>query len=224
MPESRLPLFAALAAGFPLLSFVLLQSGLLPPVWLGLPNGVLALGLLLGLGVEGGIYLRVAATGLGVGLALTALALWPAYAVAAFPVVVNLMVGWLFLSTLRAGHEPLITRIARLCHNGEALPDALARYTRRLTAAWAGLLFLLALNAAALAVFTSTQTVVLFANTVDYALIALFFLGEYLYRRYRYRAYRHASLLHILRTLLKYGWLVQGSAPAACADPASRRP
>lgn len=215
MPEPRVSLFAVMAAGFPLLSFVLLQSGLLPPVWLGLPNGVLALGLLLGLGVEGSALVRVAASGLGIGLALAALALWPAYAVAAFPVVVNLMVGWLFLSTLRPGREALITRIARLSRNGEAMPAVLARYTRRLTAAWAGLFCVLGLNALALAVLASTETVVLFGNTLDCALIALFFLGEYLYRRYRYRAYQHASLPHLLRTLLKHGWLARPDASAA---------
>lgn len=224
MAQARLPVFTALALGFPLLSFALLQSGLLPPVWLGLPNGVLALGLLLGLCVEGAAWLRAVAVGVGAGLASAGLALWPGYAVAAFPVAVNLMVGWLFLSTLRPGYEPLITRIARLARDGEPMADALVLYTRRLTAAWAGLFCLLALNATALAVFASTGTVVLFGNTLDYALMALFFLGEYGYRRHRYRAYRHVGLPQVIRTLLRHGWLGREHLSAPCADTAVPRP
>ncbi|SMF93303.1 Uncharacterized membrane protein [Methylomagnum ishizawai] len=223
MAQARLPLFTALALGFPLLSFALLQSGLLPPVWLGLPNGVLALGLLLGLCVEGAAWVRAVAIGMGAGLASAGLALWPGDAVAVFPVVVNLLVGWLFLSTLRRGHEPLITRIARLARNGEPMADALLLYTRRLTAAWAGLFCLLALNATALAVFTSTRTVVLFGNTLDYALMALFFLGEYLYRRRRYRDYRHVGLSQVIRTLLRHGWLARENPPAPRTDAVSQR-
>jgi uncharacterized membrane protein len=221
MAPSRPLLLAGCAAGFPLASYALLKSGLLPPVWLGLPDGVLALGLLLGLCVEGGVYVRAAAMALGAGLALVGVALWPAQAVAAFPVAVNGMLGGLFLSTLRDGREPLITRYARLARNGEPMAEALARYTRRLTAAWAGLFGLLALNALALAGFASTHTVLLFANTLNYALMALFFLGEYPYRHRRFRDVRHVSLRHLLRTLLKHGWRVpeSPSAPAAARRP-----
>lgn len=222
MDSSRIPIFALLALGFPLLSFALLKTGLLPPVWLGLPNAVFAVGLLLGLCVEGGVWVRMAAAALGVGLALAGLALWPAQAVAVFPVAVNLLVGRLFQATLRQGSEPLITRIARRAREDEPLPDALVIYTRRLTAAWAGLFLLLALNAALLAAFASTRTVLLFANTLNYVAMALFFVGEYLYRRYRYRGYRHSGFLRLLRTLARHGWLVPEHKPAPKADSPGR--
>jgi uncharacterized membrane protein len=57
----------------------------------------------------------------------------------AWRAIAFLMLGWLALFfglTLRAGREPLITRIARLSE--PQLPAAMARYTRRLTAIWCG--------------------------------------------------------------------------------------
>lgn len=50
---------------------------------------------------------------------------------------------WFFGRTLRSGQEPLITRIARV--SDPALPPALRRYTRRLTALWCGWFVLAAL-------------------------------------------------------------------------------
>jgi uncharacterized membrane protein len=50
--------------------------------------------------------------------------------------LVLLWLAWFFGRTLRAGHTPLIERIAR--RSTTVLPDALCRYTRRLTAIWCG--------------------------------------------------------------------------------------
>lgn len=69
----------------------------------------------------------------------------------AWRVVSLLALGWLawfFGRTLRAGREALITRIARI--SDPALPPALQRYTRRLTALWCGWFVLAALASLAL--------------------------------------------------------------------------
>lgn len=50
------------------------------------------------------------------------------------PSLILLWLAFFFGRTLRAGATPLIERIARRSH--PALPMALARYTRRLTAIW----------------------------------------------------------------------------------------
>src|SRR5262249_58781310 len=50
------------------------------------------------------------------------------------PVVINVFLCVLFGLTLRRGHEPLITRFARLEH--DVLPPQVERYTRRLTVLW----------------------------------------------------------------------------------------
>lgn len=210
---SRPPLAVVLALGFPLVSLALLKSGLFPPVWLGLPNAVFAVGLLLGFLVEGGAIVRVAAGLLGMGLCLAGVALWPGRAVALFPVLLNLLVGRLFQATLRPGSEPLITRIARIARSeSEPLADELVAYTRRLTAAWAVFFLALAVNSLLLARFVSTETVLLFANSLNYLLMALFFVGENFYRRRRYPGYRHTTLLQLMGTLMRHGWLIRESA------------
>ena len=70
------------------------------------------------------------------------------------PVLLNLVLCFLFARTLRAGSEPLVTRFARAERGGE-LPAELARYTRRLTAAWAAFFALMAATSAGLALWGS---------------------------------------------------------------------
>lgn len=68
------------------------------------------------------------------------------------PVLLPLLLATVFARTLQAGREPLITRFVRLTEGVEqaSRPDV-RRYTRRLTAAWVGLLVALTLTAAVLA-------------------------------------------------------------------------
>lgn len=118
------------------------------------------------------------------------------------PVAIQVFVAWMFGRTLRAGQVPLITRI--VCAM-EALPAAqlapeLQRYTRRLTAAWAGLLALMALANLVLAAIAVPRGLLASlgiaaplavtdaqwswcANLLDYGLLGGFFVGEYLFRK-----------------------------------------
>jgi uncharacterized membrane protein len=195
-----------LAIGFPLASFVVLHTRIVPALWLAAPDAVITAGVLMGLCARGGLRLRLAAGLLGSGLALVALGLWPERAVYAFPVLINLFLAQLFRGTLADG-EALVTRIARM-ERGGALPEELARYTRKLTAAWAWFFLALAANGLLLALLSPVETALLFANTLNYAFIAVFFAAEYVYRRIRYRAYGHPPVLRLIRTLAERGWMI----------------
>jgi uncharacterized membrane protein len=61
-----------------------------------------------------------------------------------------------------------------------------------------------------LAASVSVETYMLFANTYNYLLVAMFFVAEYLYRRIRYRRYAHASPLRFLGLLLRSSLLETG--------------
>lgn len=107
-----------------------------------------------------------------------------------------------FARTLRVGRTPLIASIVEALEGDDAgnLPAPLRRYTRGLTLAWAVLLASLALINAGLALcavpggvlarigitppllVTNTQWS-WFANGFNYAIVGLFFLAEYAYRR-----------------------------------------
>jgi uncharacterized membrane protein len=203
---------AALALAFPVGAYLLLRLGLLPPAWLGLPDGLFTLFLALGVGLDCRPSVRLA-LGAAAVLGLVALALWPARAAPFVPVPMNLLLARLFQATLRPGAEPMITRIARLARGEQGLPAELAAYTRRSTAAWAGLFLALAASSMALALFASAETAMLFANSLNFALIAFFFAAETLYRWLRYRGYWHPPLRQVVATLIHHGWRDPGVRP-----------
>ena len=115
-------------------------------------------------------------------------------------VVINGALAVFFGASLRPGREPVISVFARL-EQGGALPPDLACHARSVTWIWTLLLAAIATLALALAIWASLETWSLFANVVDYALIAALFVGEYFYRRVRFRHYRHASLAALLRNV-----------------------
>jgi uncharacterized membrane protein len=119
------------------------------------------------------------------------------------PVVINLALCGVFARTLVGDREPLVTRIARIERSGQLPPD-LARYTRNLTRAWAGFFVLMAAISVTLAVTGPLAAWSLFTNILNYLLVALFFILEYLYRRVRYRHHPHASPWQVICRLRNY--------------------
>src|SRR5690606_9778916 len=128
----------------------------------------------------------------------------------AAPVLLNLLVAWLFGRSLRRGRTPLVERIARLLHGAPLAPD-LVRYTRRVTLGWTVLLLALALLNAALALLATPGGLLetagisppvtvprtlwsLFANLLNYVVLALAFCGEFLWRRLRFPGHAEGGL------------------------------
>jgi len=122
-------------------------------------------------------------------------------AVHAAPVAVNLALAAWFASTLRAGHEPMITRFAR-AERGVLEVD-LAAYTRALTWVWVALFVAVAVIDAVLAAAGTRVAWLAFTAAGGYLLVAALFLGEWVYRRRRFRHYRHASPLALVRHVLR---------------------
>lgn len=220
----RLLLTPALLGGFPLGSYALLKTGLFPTPWLGFPDGVLALGLFMGLLARGSPAVRVSLAILAMAACLAGLSLSPQLTVGLLPVLVNLLLARLFQMTLQPGTEPLISRIARIARQEPAgLPGELAAYTRHLTGAWSVFFLILALNSLLLAAFADMQTVLLFANTLNVLFMAVFFVLENLYRRYRYQTYPHTPLLRLMATLVQHGWQIPEAAPLPAIAPGPER-
>lgn len=206
MTSRKVLLTSGLAVAFPVVSYGLLKSQALPPHWLGLPDGILAIGLFMGLGIQAGPALR---TLLAIGtmvLGMVGFNINPDLTGSLMPVVVNLLLARLFQMTLEKGAEPIISRIARIARQDPVLPVELAAYTRQLTAAWAGFFLLLTLNSLLLAILAPIETVMLFANSLNMIFIALFFVLENLYRRFRYHQHGHTPLRQLIGTLAIHGW------------------
>ena len=121
----------------------------------------------------------------------------------AVPIAVNLVLCVLFGGTLAAGREPIIARFARL-ERGADLPGDLARYTRTLTVLWTAFFAAMAAVSACLAAWGSTFAWSLFTNVLNYVLVVLLFVGEYVYRRLRFRHYSHLSPMEVMRRLHRY--------------------
>lgn len=85
-----------------------------------------------------------------------------------------------FALTLRPGHEPLITAMARRLHG---LTPEMARYTRKVTIAWS-LFFAMQLTLSVVLFCFAPLTVwSFFVNILDMPMVALFFAAEIAVRR-----------------------------------------
>ncbi len=140
------------------------------------------------------------------------------------PVVFPLLVAWGFARSLLAGRTPLISGIVRALHARAGMPmtEALERYSRRLTAAWALVLTLLASINLALAMSAVPNGLLAafgiqpwwplsheqwswVANIADWGLIGGFFALEYAVRTrlFPQRPYRNA--LDFMRQMAQLG-------------------
>ncbi len=104
---------------------------------------------------------------------------------------------WLFGQTLRPGKEPLVTLFARRVHG--ALPPAMEVYARRVTYAWCVFFALQILGSAMLFKFSPLSVWSLFINVLNFPLLAMMFIGEYVYRIVRHPAFLQASLFDGIR-------------------------
>lgn len=141
-------------------------------------------------------------------LCMTALVVWmapgphPAYF---YPVPFLLVYGflfWLFARTLRAGRQPLITKLALHVHG--QLPDGMILYTRRVTLAWCA--FFAAMVVASVLLFLLAPLPVwsVFNNLLNLPLVVAMYLGEYAWRLWRYPNFSHASIATVVRAFRNF--------------------
>jgi len=105
---------------------------------------------------------------------------------------VNAALAWAFASTLRAGATPLITALAMRVH--AVVPPAVRDYTRALTLAWVW--FFGATIAVSLALYAVAPWPwwSLYCNLLTPLAVALFFVGEHLFRRWRHPEFERVSM------------------------------
>lgn len=155
------------------------------------------------------------------------------------PVLLNVFLAWLFGHTLARNGTPLIERLVRLLQPpGVPAEPAVIRYAGRLTRAWTALFVVLAAVNLGLAACASPGGLLesigvpaplpvsrsvwsLFANVLNYVIVAAFFLLEYAYRRRRFPNRPYRNLPEFLR-------LAAAAGPALAATfgprPAAEAP
>ena len=102
-----------------------------------------------------------------------------------YPVLLNLMLLVLFGLSLKFG-PPLVERLARL--QEPELPEHAVRYTRQVTAVWAGFFLANGLVVTALTLWAPLSWWTLYTGLIAYALMGLLFAAEWLIRQ---RVRRH---------------------------------
>lgn len=124
------------------------------------------------------------------------------FALYLLPILISATLLWLFARTLRPGHEPFITTLARRVFQ-ERDPEAL-HYTRRVTQLWSLFFLAMLLECLLLALFAPVELWSLFTNLLNYLFIALLFLVESTYRRLRFP--QRSSPRELMQQLLRADW------------------
>lgn len=189
-------LVALVVLGYPVLMHLLLTSGQWPvsTLLLGLaPLTGLPLALLAARRIAWGLATLtalIAASGYGWSTLLHS----PDWIYLMQNVSMQCLLAWVFGHTLRPGHEPLISQIARRIH-GAGYNPTIAAYTRRATWAWA--LFSLAMALISIVLFAAAPLPIwsFFVNVVAQILLGLMFVLEYIARRYCLRDIAHVPFL-----------------------------
>jgi len=118
------------------------------------------------------------------------------------PVAINVALALRFGATLRRGHEPIISRFARI-ERGVLEPD-LAAYTRTLTLVWVIFFAVMATVSIVLSVPSPQRAWQLWTGIGNWLCVALLLMGERIYRHARFPHYRHASLMRQLRVAMSH--------------------
>jgi len=152
-----------------------------------------------------------------------------ALALDAVPVLLNLLLAWVFGRTLGAGRQPLVAQFVEAIEGAERLAmPGIARYARQLTAFWTALLTAQALL---LGLLLSCQVpggllarlgkpppwpvpqewVQGYVHLGAYLLLAAVFVLEYLFRRWHLRHLPHLGLHALLHRLaVRWPQLIRG--------------
>ncbi len=135
------------------------------------------------------------------------------------PVLLNVFLAWLFGHTLARGSTPLIERVVRLLQPpGQPFEPGVIDYARRLTLLWTALFLMLATTSLMLAALATPgglletagirasvavrlETWSLFANVLNYLIVAAVFLAEFAYRRRRFPGRPYRNLLDFFRRM-----------------------
>ncbi len=106
------------------------------------------------------------------------------------------LLAW-FAVSLRPGHEPVVTILARKSRG--TLPTDTMRYTRRVTWAWCWFFVAQLVTSVALLLFAPAEVWSFVINLCNLPLIALMFGAEYAYRQWRHGARSPERLVDTLR-------------------------
>ncbi|MCF6209264.1 MAG: hypothetical protein L3J88_03715 [Gammaproteobacteria bacterium] len=116
------------------------------------------------------------------------------------PVVIPLLFWGVFLHSLLPGKVPLVTAIGERARG--PLSAQMRRYTRGVTLMWTVFFAVLALWSALLPWLLTNMQWSLFTNFINYLLVVLLFVAEFVYRKWRFQDHDHPGFLDYLKIVV----------------------
>lgn len=116
------------------------------------------------------------------------------------PVLIPLLLWSIFLRGLLPGKVPLVTAIAEQVHG--SLSSQMRRYTRGVTLMWTIFFAALALWSALLPWLATITLWSLFTNFINYMLVGLLFVAEFVYRKWRFQDYDQPRFVDYLKIVV----------------------
>lgn len=126
----------------------------------------------------------------------------PRWIIYPLPIVVLTLVALVFLNSLKDGNTPYITHMAQLIRK-QQLDQKVLKYTRNVTTAWTFMFIALAVEMVALSLFAPLYLWSYMVNFLNYVLIAIFFIIEYIIRRLHLRHIPHVSFIQFIKNLIQ---------------------
>jgi uncharacterized membrane protein len=115
------------------------------------------------------------------------------------PIVLPLLMLYIFGRTLTKGREPLITAIGESARG--PLSPAMRHYTRRLTQLWCLVFMIMAFWSAILPLLEQRELWSWFTNIINYGLVGVLFVGEFMLRKKVFPTHNHPGFLEYLRII-----------------------
>ena len=119
------------------------------------------------------------------------------YLVYLLPVAIPLFCWAAFFHSLLPGQTPMVTAIGEQARG--PLSGQMRSYTRGVTVLWAVVLAAMALWSALLLWLASPALWSLFTNFINYIVLAVLFMAEFVYRKWRFRDHDHPGLTEYLK-------------------------
>ncbi len=116
------------------------------------------------------------------------------------PVVIPLLLGSVFLRSLLPGEIPLVTAIAERARG--PLSAQMRRYTWGVTLMWTVFFAAMILWSALLPWLATVTLWSLFTNFINYLMVALLFVAEFVYRKWRFQNYDHPGFVDYLKIVV----------------------
>ncbi len=117
------------------------------------------------------------------------------------PVVLPLLLFYIFGRTLLRGETPLVTRIGQEARG--PLGSPLERYTRRVTQLWTCFFLFSAVFSLCLAIFASAYLWSIYTNFISYILTAILFAGEFVWRKTKFQQHDHPSFIDYVKIVVR---------------------